>query len=191
MAENKVPFSLRDSLTVIATIAAVVLLYKLLKVVGIIPTSEKQEAKEEAKEQKEKEREEKLTARFDEYQRYTTADGLYTVAKLYSKETGKPVPTKNSLTVLFGVGVNERTRLIATKIYESKGTFNDDENTLYSAFRDLLTVGELHSVNFWFENLYKKGNVFNYVRGFTNEKERNKIATILDLKPYYLGNKRK
>jgi hypothetical protein len=191
MAENKVPFSLRDSLTVIATIAAVVLLYKLLKILGIIKTTDSEQEKKAAQEQKEKEIEEKLDARFDEYQRYTTTDGLYTVAKLYSKETGKPVPTKNSLTVLFGVGVNERTRLIAEKIYKSKGSFNDDEDTLYSAFRALLTVGELHSVNFWFENLYKKGNVFNYVRGFTNDKERNKIATILDLKPYYLGNKRK
>jgi hypothetical protein len=182
MAESKVPFSLKDSITVIATIALVILLYKLLKVVGVIPTSEKQEIKEEK-------REEKKEAKFDDYQFYTTNNGFSSIYKMYMVEKKKQ-PASPPLVTLFGADYWGRSKEVAKKIYDSKGVFDDDEEFLFSAFRNMLTVGELISVNQAFQS-FKKQNVFDYVREFTNQNERNKIATILDLKPYYIGNKRK
>jgi len=156
------------------------LTFKLLRSLGILET----------KADKEKEAAEiAATARFDDYQKYSTDQGFLTVAQLYKDEQKKSLPSTGSTDLLLGKGWNERNRAIALKIYDSKATFNDDEDALYSAFRNLNTVIDMWSVNKFFQ-VKKQQNVFDYIREFTDDAERVKLSFILDENPYYVGNKR-
>lgn len=161
------------------------LAYKLLNALGLIktPGDKKEEAEQAA-----------AVARFDEYAKFTTDAGFMAIAKRYKEEhNGNPVPTTpagKATKIICGDNWSTLAPAIAKGIYDSKGTFDDDEDLLYAKFRAMETVGALWSVNRFFQ-LYKKQDVMDYIREFTSDDERAEITRILDTKPFYVGNVRK
>lgn len=185
MAEDRGNITAGQALSWMGVGLAGYLGYTLLHSLGIIktPKDKKEEAEEAA-----------AVARFDEYAKYTTDAGFLAIAKQWKLDhNNQPLPTSPAgagTKLICGNNWQTLSPKIAKGIYDSKGTFDDDEDLLYARFREMETVGGLWAVNRFFQ-LHKKQDVMDYVREFTSDEERAAITRILDEKPFYTGGTRK
>ena len=73
---------------------------------------------------------------------------------------------------------------LAEQIYNSYGYFNDDEDTLFSIFRNLKTKSQVASLAYWFNKKYNK-DLINYISSFLNSSELLALNDIIKVKPNY------
>jgi len=69
-------------------------------------------------------------------------------------------------------------------IYDSKGTFNDDEAKLYGVFRALKTKSQVSYLAMKFQERYSKG-LYEYIKNFLNDGELVTLKNILDPLPNF------
>ncbi len=68
---------------------------------------------------------------------------------------------------------NADIQALAKKLYDAKGFFNDDENSVYSVFQSIPYKSYICQLTIAFESLYDK-NLINYL-DFLNNDEKSKI----------------
>lgn len=71
---------------------------------------------------------------------------------------------------------------IMVQIFASKGLFNDNENMLFNAFQKIRSQLILSFVSLRFSTKHNS-DLWNYVKGFTNDAEQSKIYNIIKSKP--------
>jgi hypothetical protein len=103
---------------------------------------------------------------------------------------GTNVPKRSqSTTEIAGLSMAE-IKEVAEDIYNAKGTFNDNEDTLYSAFRKIPTKFAAILVSIALKSYYTKDrDLISYVEDFTNTEEQSKIWDIIKNNPEYLKPK--
>ena len=69
-------------------------------------------------------------------------------------------------------------------LYNSKGTFNDDEAAVYGVFQQLKTRSQVSFLASVFFNIYKK-SLIGYLSGFLNAEELATVAKITNKLPSY------
>lgn len=69
-------------------------------------------------------------------------------------------------------------------LYNSKGTFNDDEAAVYGVFQQLKTRSQVSFLASVFFNIYKK-SLIGYLSGFLNAVELATVAKITNKLPSY------
>jgi hypothetical protein len=122
-------------------------------------------------ESKESKQERISAGQFDKtLSRWITDDFIKSVGADYLKRFKTKANIKNlsSLTPA-------QTKDFAKRIYDAKGTFNDNEEKLYSVFRELNNGIEVYQVNKQFKTLYDNRNIADYINGFTNNADRSKL----------------
>lgn len=72
--------------------------------------------------------------------------------------------------------------LAADKLYNSKGTFNDDENMIYSVYRDAKNLLYLSYVN-WMFNHYYKQDLLPFLTDFLSDDEIYHIKQLIEKLP--------
>ena len=73
---------------------------------------------------------------------------------------------------------------LSKQVYNAKGIFNDDEDSLFGVFRTLNTQFQIAFLSNYFYKLYKK-DLLSYILGFTNTEERAKLYDIIKNKKLY------
>lgn len=63
---------------------------------------------------------------------------------------------------------------LANQVYDAKGFFHDDNEKLYSVFRNIQTQYQLSNVAFYFDLKYKK-DMLEYIKSFLNSDEIERI----------------
>lgn len=72
---------------------------------------------------------------------------------------------------------------LAKKLHKAKGTFNDNEDSVWSAFRNLKYKSQVTQLSDVFYNLYKI-DLYTYLESFLNTAELNKLYNIIaEMKP--------
>lgn len=102
------------------------------------------------------------------------------VLAAYQKAGGK-VPKKwwSIPTITTG----DQATKIAVRIWDAKGFFNDDEEKLYSVFREFEYGLDVWKVNKAFKAKYDNRNIYDFIQDFTSEEERAEMFDIIkDLK---------
>lgn len=74
---------------------------------------------------------------------------------------------------------------LAKRIDDSKGLFNDDEDTLYDVFRSISTQWQLSFLAAIFSAYYKK-DLFLYLKSFLNANELNSLLSMIKNYPQYI-----
>lgn len=97
-----------------------------------------------------------------------------TIYKYYVlKYPNKPFDMKKQATI-----PTNTLQQLARNIYNSKGFFNDNEDTLYSSFRLCETQYQVSLMSFYFTYFYK-ADMYSYIKEFTNVEERAEIYNII------------
>lgn len=71
----------------------------------------------------------------------------------------------------------------AASLYDSKGTFDDDEDNVYSIYRMMKNITVCSIVSFIFNNLYNR-DLYTYLSDFLNVKELTRVLEIVNEKNY-------
>lgn len=71
---------------------------------------------------------------------------------------------------------------LAKQVKDSKGVFNDDEDGLYSVFQQAGSKINLSYISYIFGREYNK-SMSEYINGFTNQEERQKIIKLVNQLP--------
>jgi len=98
-----------------------------------------------------------------------------TDSQLWSRSYWKTFPTSTMFTNAFAQG-------LATQIYDSRGFFDDDEEAVYSVFRQMKHRANVSQVADAFYALYKD-DLYNYMANFLSQKELDYIYGIILTKP--------
>lgn len=69
-------------------------------------------------------------------------------------------------------------KIPADLIYNAHGIFDDDEDSVYSAFSKIETTAQLQLLELYFKKLYKK-DLFTYIQNFLDASELAKVNTII------------
>jgi hypothetical protein len=77
----------------------------------------------------------------------------------------------------------------AKQIYDSEGIFNDCETCLYDVFRKMNYFPQISFLAEVFSIKYKK-DLFQYIKGFSNEEERATIFDIVSKYKYFRAKKK-
>ena len=77
---------------------------------------------------------------------------------------------------------------LAKKLYDSKSIFGDDEDKLYSVFRRVQTQYQLSVLSLLFTGLYNK-DLLEYLKGFTNAEEMERVIDLVKNYPQYYKDK--
>lgn len=129
--------------------------------------------------------------RYKLYKHYTTDSGFTQIAAQWKKDNpDKQIP---SVDVLLGPATNEKE--IAKAIYAAKGTFGDNEDAVYNALGQINNIGQLWRIQRWWITSKNAGgvgetgkNFWDYLSTFlTEDKEKLKVALIMDNRPWYKG----
>lgn len=77
----------------------------------------------------------------------------------------------------------ENMRTYAKRIYDAKGTFNDDEESIFAVFRLMKYKTQIAFLAFWFNKLYQK-DLYTFLRdGVFNKDELATLLTITSKLP--------
>jgi hypothetical protein len=72
--------------------------------------------------------------------------------------------------------------ILAKRIYDAKGVFNDDENAVYGVFQSLKTKSQVSFLASVFYTNYKK-SLYGYLLSFLNTQEMANVAAICNKLP--------
>lgn len=71
---------------------------------------------------------------------------------------------------------------LATQVKDAKGVFNDDEDSLYTVLQEAESKVNLSYISYLFGREYNK-SMSEYINGFTNQEERQKIIKLVNQLP--------
>jgi hypothetical protein len=173
--------STKTVFTIAAAAAGAIVLYKLADFLGLIKSKEQKEA--EANENK------LVTGASADINKVDLNNGslalspnyYYTIYKKIQsdyKKAGKSAPKASSF-----LGPYKYAEL-ATNVWDSKGTFNDQEDKLYGVFTQLQSQLQISFLSNLFYKIYKR-DLLNFILNFTNTEERAQLYTIIKNKKLY------
>jgi hypothetical protein len=152
--------------------------YKLMQKVGIIQTKEERDNAnllDDAASTSTEVKEKSIIAFSPSYR--TSIVKAYTVK--YGNKGNTAFDTKKQLKF------NDKEVIgIIKRLYDSEGTFNDDEDSLMSVFNDIQTQYQLSYISGIFKSVYNK-DLLTYLNGFLNAKELSYIYAIVKNYPLY------
>jgi hypothetical protein len=163
-------------------------IYKLLQKIGLVKTAEEETTQADTEEASQSaatanvnpESEANRNAMLSFNPQYRSA-----LVIAYAKKYGKD-KTKSQLAAWLKLQQmpSDTASIFAKQIYDSKGTFNDNEDTLYNIFRNIKTQYQLSFISGIFSTVYKK-DLLEYLKSFLNDVEINKLLTMVKNYPQY------
>ena len=166
MAQNNTSENIKIGLQIGLAIVGVIALKKIGEFLGVFKTADERKTDEATAE---------ASADSTEVQEKNAFIGFNpnyfsALIKAFFLKFGKKLTDKKQLKIPNNKSIFE----LSKQIYNSKGTFKDDNNMLYDVFSSLQTQYQLSALAFYFSTMYKK-DLLNYIKSFTNTDEQNVI----------------
>jgi hypothetical protein len=158
-APARSPLGISNPVMIAVGVVVLVAGYKLMQTLGLIDTKE------------DKEESAKASSFNDLFAKITSpewADKVFAKAKKLGAKTFWQISS---------ITPTQATEISKT-IWDAKGTFNDDEEKVYTAFRTTRTFADIWCIAINFKTLHKR-NMVDFMDTFIGEEEKAKIFDII------------